>query len=71
LKPYEIMFVGNSKNDDWAYQSGGRTLCINPHDTTFSNSRIWHHTIRSLIDLEEILPYIIDKDMLDTIQKIN
>ena len=59
LKPYEILFVGNSKNDDWAYKSGCRTLCVNPHSTTYSDSRIWNHVFKNMNDLKEILPYVI------------
>ncbi|MDE6021560.1 MAG: hypothetical protein K2H01_11270, partial [Ruminococcus sp.] len=54
----DILFVGNSNNDMWAYQSGATTLCINPTLTNYHDYTIWHHTIVDCKNLSEILPFI-------------
>lgn len=54
----DILFVGNSNNDMWAYQSGAHTLCINPTLTNYHDDTIWHNTIVECKDLTEILLYI-------------
>ena len=58
ISPKDILFIGNSINDRFAYLSGARTLCINPSLTDPSDSKIWHNCIQSCDNLEEILPYI-------------
>lgn len=55
----DILFVGNSNNDVWAYQSGANTLCINPTHTNYHDDLIWHNTIVECKNLSEILPFII------------
>lgn len=54
----DILFVGNSNNDMWAYQSGANTLCINPTLTNYHDDTIWHNTIVECKNLLEILPFI-------------
>ena len=54
----DILFVGNSNNDMWAYESGARTLCINPKLTNYHDSVIWHNSIVECKNLADILPYI-------------
>lgn len=54
----EILFVGNSLNDEYAHISGAKTLCINPRLTDAENRVIWHNCIERCIDLKEILPYV-------------
>lgn len=56
--PYEVLYVGNSGNDRFAYLSGARTLCINPHFTDSYENREWTHQIRRVDSLKEILPFI-------------
>lgn len=53
-KPSEVLFIGNSMNDEWVYRSGARTLCVNPDDTKSDNSIIWNKVIHTdnLMDLE-------------------
>jgi len=53
-KPNEVLFIGNSMNDEWVYKSGARTLCVNPDDTKSENSTIWNKVIHTdnLMDLE-------------------
>lgn len=53
-KPSEVLFIGNSMNDEWVYRSGARTLCVNPDDTKSENVKIWNKVIHTnnLKDLE-------------------
>ena len=55
----DILFVGNSNNDMWAYQSGAKTLCINPTLTNYHDNMIWNYTIVECKNLCEILQYAI------------
>ena len=54
-KPSEIHFIGNSMNDEWVYQSGARTLCVNPDDAKCENSTIWNKVVHTdnLLELEK------------------
>lgn len=54
----DILFVGNSRNDHFAYQSGARTLCINPRLTDITDTQVWNECIETCDDLTEILDYI-------------
>lgn len=54
----DILFVGNSNNDMWVYQSGAHTLCINPSLTNYHDYTVWHNTIVECKDLQEILPFV-------------
>ena len=47
-RPEEVFFVGNGSNDEWAYESGCRTICINPDDTDSSNETKWHMTLNNI-----------------------
>lgn len=60
----EILFIGNSDNDEYAYRSGAQTLCFNPIHARFNNRKIWHRHFRadSFIDLYE---YIKQKYLLE------
>ena len=58
ISPKDILYVGNSFNDEFIYTTGVETLCINPKNTDFYNDKIWHHFIRRLKSLKEILPYV-------------
>ncbi len=58
VQPREILYVGNSFNDEFVYETGVETLCINPRGTDFYNNKIWHNYIRNLKSLKEILPYV-------------
>lgn len=58
VHPSDILFVGNSINDQFVYTSGARTLCINPQLTDIGNSKIWNDCIPSCRNLTEILKYI-------------
>lgn len=54
----DILFIGNSFNDEFVYTTGVETLCINPKETNFYNNLIWHNYIRNLSSLKEVLPFI-------------
>lgn len=58
ISPKDILFVGNSVNDRFAYLSGARTLCINPSLTDPTNRDIWHDYIQKCDDLELIMSYL-------------
>lgn len=58
LKKEEVVFVGNSYNDEEAYKSGATTICINPVETDYTNKTIWTHYIEQTNDLSTILPFI-------------
>ena len=58
LKKEEIIFVGNSFNDEDACKSGVTTICINPFETNYQDKTIWTHYIKQTNDLSSILPFI-------------
>ena len=59
VSPEEIIYIGNSFNDEFVYKTGVETLCINPRGTDFYNDKIWHNYIRNLKSLKEVLPFIL------------
>lgn len=59
VSPEEIIYIGNSFNDEFVYKTGVETLCINPRGTDFYNDKVWHNYIRNLKSLKEVLPFII------------
>ncbi|MDR0982039.1 MAG: HAD hydrolase-like protein [Culturomica sp.] len=58
INPYEVLFIGNSNNDELAYQSGAITLCVNPHNTSSFENKKWNNTIYDMQNLEEILQFV-------------
>lgn len=58
IAPKDILFVGNSINDQFAYLSGAKTLCINPKITDVTNKAVWNYCIQTCRNLNEILKYI-------------
>lgn len=58
INTYNILFIGNSNNDQLAYKSGAITLCVNPRKTDPENKKIWHNIISEMQNLDEILSYI-------------
>ena len=65
VQPEEIIYIGNSFNDEFVYKTGVETLCINPRGTDFYNDKIWHNYIRNLTSLKEVLPYIFGEQSAD------
>lgn len=58
VKPKDIIYIGNSFNDEFVYTSGVETLCINPSNTDYYNSKVWHNYLRNVKSLKEVLPFI-------------
>ena len=58
ISPSDILFVGNSNNDTWAYQSGAKTLCVNPSLTNYHDNTIWHNTIVDFDNFSKLLPFV-------------
>lgn len=58
ISPRDILFVGNSFNDQFAYISGARTICINPQSTDITNVEMWNRCIIECRDLTEILLFL-------------
>jgi len=56
--PSDLLFIGNSMNDEWVYRSGVKTLCVNPDNTKTDNSQIWNKVINT-DDLSELSSEII------------
>ena len=56
--PIEVLFVGNSLNDEKAATSGARTLCVNPKHTHFYEESMWNNTLREMKDLNEVLKFV-------------
>ena len=54
----DILFVGNSFNDRFAYKSGAKTLCINPKDTDPTDFTVWNECISTCTNLKEILRFV-------------
>ena len=54
----DILFVGNDRNDKWAYESGAETLCINPRYTDVSDPKVWNNSIEECTDLRQIFRFI-------------
>ena len=56
-KPQEILFVGNSINDEWVCKSGVKTICVNPDEANIRDSYVWNKVIytNNLMDLKEEL----------------
>lgn len=58
IEPYEILFIGNSLNDEWAQQSGALTLCVNPRLTNPDQHIHWTYSIRTMKNLNEIMNFV-------------
>ena len=58
LKPEEVVFFGNSKNDEDVYKTGVKTICLNPDSADFNNRKIWKDCIKKTETLSSILKFI-------------
>lgn len=58
ISPQDILFVGNSVNDRFAYRSGCKTLCVNPRLIDATNKEMFNHCIPCMENLAEVLQYI-------------
>lgn len=54
----DVLFIGNSFNDKYAYRSGAKTLCVNPDKTDISDTMIWNSCIEDCKNLMDVLRYI-------------
>ena len=63
MSPYNICFVGNGDNDEWAHLSGCKTICINPKGTDHTDKTKWHHGIEKVYNLQQILPYVMQMEL--------
>lgn len=63
MSPYNICFVGNGDNDEWAHLSGCKTICINPKGTDHTDRIKWHHSIEKVYNLQQILPYVMQMEL--------
>jgi HAD superfamily phosphoserine phosphatase-like hydrolase len=68
-KAEDIIFVGNSSNDEWAHKSGCRTICINPENTCSTNKVVWNNLVENATDLKSILPYLVKDNRLEEINE--
>jgi HAD superfamily phosphoserine phosphatase-like hydrolase len=56
--PLEVLYIGNSCNDNDASKSGVITLCVNPSGTNWNDTNVWNDVIREMSNLKEILQYV-------------
>lgn len=65
ISPKEILFIGNSDNDEHAKKSGAQTLCINGVLTNPHNKKAWDDTFTTN-DFRELYEYIDKKYLTKT-----
>lgn len=53
-----ILFVGNSANDEFVHRTGCKTLCVNPDGAHYDNKKVWSDAIVKMNNLNEMLPFI-------------
>ena len=58
ISPRDILFVGNSINDRFAYLSGAQTLCLNPRLVDIADPAVWNDCIETCTDLRQILRFV-------------
>ncbi len=61
INPEDACFIGNGDNDEWAHQSGCKTICINPHNTDGEDTTKWHQTINTN-NLMDLIPLLFDDE---------
>ena len=57
LSPNDILFIGNSTNDEFVHKTGCHTLCINAETKNVSNKTIWNNSIET-DNLTNLIPVI-------------
>jgi HAD superfamily phosphoserine phosphatase-like hydrolase len=57
--PSDILFVGNSFNDEFVYNSKAKTLIVNPENVNFTDREVFNFFIMEMKNLKEILGYAI------------
>lgn len=58
LIPQEVLFVGNSDNDEDVYKTGVKTLCINPLEADYKNKVLWNNYIKKSNSLRDIMQFV-------------
>jgi len=58
IEPADILFIGNSDNDEKVISSGAKTLLINPAHTSSDKTK-WKYNLGSINSLKEILPFVL------------
>ncbi len=58
IAPYEVLFIGNSVNDIFAYESGAKTLCVNPVFTNPFDTVQWQHCIPKMTSAMDIIKFV-------------
>lgn len=53
-KEEDIVYIGNSGNDEWVHATGCKTICINPANTNFKNVNLWDRVFINVTDLRQI-----------------
>lgn len=65
ISTHDIVFVGNSNNDEFAVTSGAKTLVVNPILTSGYNRNIWKYFAgHNVEDLKDILPFLLPDQYL-------
>lgn len=55
ISPQDVLFIGNGGNDKWVYESGCKTLCINPDlDANSDDRQIWNNLVNEIEDYSVI-----------------
>ena len=57
LTPNDVLFIGNSTNDEFVYKTGCHTLCVNAENTNSANTAVWKNSIET-DNLMDLLPII-------------
>lgn len=52
--PENIVYIGNSDNDEWVKGTGCKTICINPANADIYNSSKWDRVFLNVTDLRQI-----------------
>ncbi len=68
INKQDIIFIGNSYNDENVYETGVKTICINPETKNFENKKIWTNVVKSN-SLFSILPILLNKNNNEEFQK--
>lgn len=55
----DILYIGNSNNDESVVKSGAKTLVVNPILTDAYNRKIWRYYVGNIDTLTQLLPYIL------------
>jgi HAD superfamily phosphoserine phosphatase-like hydrolase len=61
-KPSDVLFVGNSLNDQYVYKSNARTLVVNPKLVDPHNRKVFNYLIKEMNNLTDILKYAIPEE---------